>query len=131
MLAFLPASDSLFGSRLIFFNKVILRGVITASFSATWEQRNLESEYPEIRFVNNSWSGGGGALFYQAVFGNDATISGLQPSFLIQQHKGKRMLWCEGRICRYSKPVKSQQLAVSESPITMVTTCLSVLSCNA
>ena len=34
---------------------------------------------------------------------------------------------CEGRICRYSKPVKSQQLAFSESPITMVTTCLSVL----
>ena len=76
----------------LYFNKVILRGVITASFSTRWDQRNLESEYPEIRFVNNSRSGGGGALFCQAVFVNDAAISGLQPSFLTQQHKGKRML---------------------------------------
>ena len=37
----------------------------------------------------------------------------------------------EGRICQYSSlTIISQQLAVSECPITMVTTCLSVFSCN-
>ena len=41
IITFLPASDALFGSRLVF-NKVILCAVITTSFSTRWEQRNLE-----------------------------------------------------------------------------------------
>ena len=46
----------------LYLNKVILRGVITSSISARWQQRNLDSESPEIRCVNNSRWGGGAAL---------------------------------------------------------------------
>ena len=60
---FLPASDSLFGSRHIQ-NKVILRGVISSSISTRWEQGNFELGNPKTRCVNKSWwSGGGAALF--------------------------------------------------------------------
>ena len=68
---------------------------------------------PRIRCVNNSrW--GGGAQHYSALFFcfyvNDWTISGLQPSFLIQQHEGKKMLcWIN---CRLNLKCKSLRVYV-------------------
>ena len=63
---FLPASDSLFGSRLML-NNVIWCGVITFSISTRSQQRNLESENLEIHCVNN-WRWEGGAALFGLVF---------------------------------------------------------------
>ena len=51
----------------LYLNKVILRGVITCSISTRWQQRNLESENPEIPCVNNSRWGGGAVLFHLVI----------------------------------------------------------------
>ena len=96
----------------LYLYKVILRGVFTSSISTRWQQRNLESENPEILCVNNSrW---GAAQHYSVLlfcfYVNDWTFSGLKPSFLIQQHEGKKMLcWIN---CRLNLKCKSLRVYV-------------------
>ena len=91
----------------LYLNKVILRGVITSSISTRWQQRNLESENPEILCVNNSRWGGGAALFHLVIL---LLCEWLQPSFLIQQHEGKKMLcWIN---CRLNLKCKSLRVYV-------------------
>ena len=90
---FLPASDSLFGSRLIFQQSYLTWSHYSLIFN------EMGAEKPRIRIPRNTLCkqlmiGRRRCTILpgKAVFVNDATISGLQLSFLIQQHKGKRML---------------------------------------
>ena len=77
---FLHASDSLFGSRLMFKQSYLTWSDDILSFN---EMATEKSENPEIRCVNNSRWGGGAALFCLVFcfYVNDWTISGLQSSF--------------------------------------------------
>ena len=90
---FLPASDSLFGSRLICQQSYLKWSHYSLIFN------EMGAEKPQIRIPQNTLCkqlmiGRRRCTILpgQAVFVNDATISGLQLSFLIQQHKGKRIL---------------------------------------
>ena len=107
----LPASDLPFGSRLIFKKSYLAWSDYILNFNEiNRETSNQKTPKFSVWTIHAEGAAQHYSILLFCFYVNDWTFSGLQPSFLIQQHEGKKMLcWIN---CRLKLKCKSLRVYV-------------------